>query len=306
MKNQSVIETAIERRRLIAIGESLLVTLIWSSTFVVVKIGLETLGPLTIAGLRYFLGAVVLLPFLIKRQSLKTPISKELWLRLILIGVSAYTIGNGALFWGLKYIPATTGSFMLSLIPLFVLAGGAFLLREIPTRWQIFGVFLSLVGSVLFFSSGIGPGEPKGIVVVSIGLVGILGFNLLGRGIARDGKLDTLTLTTLPLAIGGLLSMVLALIVEGIPLFNGKSILIVLWLAVVNTALGYLLYNHSLRELTALEMNMFLNLSPLFTAILSWVFLGETLGTIQILGMVVVIVGVIFVQQFNDPVRSKT
>jgi drug/metabolite transporter (DMT)-like permease len=303
MENQSLTGKPIERRRQIAIGESLLVTLIWSSTFVIVKIGLETLGPLTLAGLRYFLGAVVLLPVLIKRQSLKTPISKELWLRLILIGVSAYTIGNGALFWGLKYVPATTGSFMLSLIPLFVLAGGALFLREIPTGWQIFGVFLSLVGSALFFSSGMGPGEPKGIVIVSIGLAGILVFNLLGRGIARDGKLDTLTLTALPLAIGGLLSMVLALIVEGIPQFSPKSIIIVLFLAVVNTTLGYLLYNHSLRELTALEMNMILNLSPIFTAILSWVLLGETLGTIQILGMMVVIVGVIFVQRFKDPDR---
>jgi drug/metabolite transporter (DMT)-like permease len=300
MENQSVTSTTIERRRLIALGESLLVTLIWASTFVVVKIGLETLGPLTIAGLRYFLGAVVLLPFLIKRKSLKTPISKELWLRLILIGVSAYTIGNGALFWGLKYVPATTGSFLMSLIPLLVLAGGALLLREIPTRWQIFGVFLSLFGSVLFFSSGMSPGEPKGIVIVGVGLIGFLAFSLLGRGIARDGKLDTLTLTALPLAIGGMLSMLLALIVEGIPQFTPKSIMIVLFLAVVNTSLGYLLYNHSLRELTALEMNTVLNLSPIFTALLSWVLLGETLGAIQILGMMVVIVGVIFVQRFKD------
>jgi len=300
MENQPVTGTTIERRRLIALGESLLVTLIWSSTFVIVKIGLETLGPLTIAGLRYFLGAIVLLPFLIKRQSLKTPISKELWLRLILIGVSAYTIGNGALFWGLKYVPATTGSFLMSLIPLLVLAGGALLLREIPTRWQIFGVFLSLFGSVLFFSSGMSPGEPKGIVIVGVGLIGFLAFSLLGRGIARDGKLDTLTLTALPLAIGGILSMLLALIVEGIPQFTPKSIMIVLFLAVVNTSLGYLLYNHSLRELTALEMNMVLNLSPIFTALLSWVLLGETLSMIQILGMMVVIAGVIFVQRFKD------
>ena len=306
MENQSVTRTTVESRRLIALGESLLVTLIWSSTFVIVKIGLETLGPLTIAGLRYFLGAVVLLPFLIKRQSLKTPISKELWLRLILIGVSAYTIGNGALFWGLKYVPATTGSFLMSLIPLLVLAGGALLLREIPTGWQIFGVFLSLFGSVLFFSSGMGPGEPKGIVIVGVGLIGFLAFSLLGRGIARDGKLDTLTLTTLPLAIGGILSMLLALIVEGIPQFTPKSIIIVLFLAVVNTSLGYLLYNHSLRELTALEMNMVLNLSPIFTALLSWVLLGETLGTIQILGMIVVIVGVVFVQRFKDSGHLNT
>jgi len=95
--------------------------------------------------------------------------------------------------------------------------------------------------------------------------------------------------------------MLLALIVEGIPQFTPKSIIIVLFLSVVNTSLGYLLYNHSLRELTALEMNMVLNLSPIFTALLSWVLLGETLGTIQVLGMIVVIVGVIFVQRFKSP-----
>ena len=286
-----------DNKRLIALAESFLVTLIWSSTFVVVKIGLETLGPLTIAGLRYLLGAIVLLPFLIKRRSLKISLPRKIWWRLILIGVSAYTLGNGALFWGLKYLPATTGSFLLSLIPLLVLAGGALLLKEIPTGWQIFGVILSLLGGGLFFSTGLQAGEPKGLLFVGIGLVGILSFTLLGRSLAREKILDTLTLTTLPLAIGGLLSTLIALFVEGIPQFSGRSWLIVLWLAVVNTALGYMLYNHSLRELTALEINMIMNLSPLFTALLSWFMLGERLGPIQILGMVIMIVGVIFVQR---------
>ena len=290
---------ATDKRRLIALAESVLVTLIWSSTFVIVKIGLETLGPLTIAGLRYFLGAIVLLPFLIKRRSLKISFSKNLWLHLILIGVSAYTLGNGALFWGLKYLPATTGSFLMSLLPLLVLVGGALLLKEIPTRWQIFGVILSLFGSGLFFSTGLQSGEPKGILIVGLGLVGILTFSLLGRGIAREKKLDTLTLTTLPLAIGGMLSLLIAFIVEGVPSFSGRSLLIVFWLAVVNTSMGYLLYNHSLRELTVLEMNMIMNLTPFFTALISWFFLGEKLGPIQILGMVIMIVGVILVQRFR-------
>ncbi|MCJ7717946.1 MAG: EamA family transporter [Anaerolineales bacterium] len=299
-------EKTIKKQRIIAIGESLLVTVIWSSTFVIVKFGLETLGPLTIAGLRYFLGALVLVPFLLIRGSLKITITKKLWMQLFLIGISAYTIGNGALFWGLKYVPATTGSFLMSLIPLLVLGGGALLLKEIPTRWQVFGVFLSLFGSILFFSSGLQKGEPRGMAIVSMGLIGFMAFSLLGRGIARERKLDTLTLTTLPLAIGGLLSIMLALVVEGVPQFSSKSILIVLWLAVVNTSLGYLMYNHSLRELTALEMNMIMNLSPLFTALLSWIALGETLGFIQIAGMTVMIVGVVFVQLFTDPKRPNT
>ncbi len=46
---------------------------------------------------------------------------------------------------------------------------------------------------------------------------------------------------------------------------------------------------------------MVLNLSPIFTALLSWVLLGEILSMIQVLGMIVVIVGVVFVQRFKDP-----
>lgn len=293
-------------RRRLALIEALLVTIIWSSTFVIVKMGLESLGPLTIAGLRYLIGSLVLAPFLILRRSSRAPISKELWLKLILIGISAYTIGNGALFWGLKYIPATTGSFLMSMIPLLVLFGGAILLKEIPTRWQIMGVILSLFGSGLFFSSGLMPGEPQGVVILAIGLLGIMAFSLLGRGIARDKQLDTLRLTTLPLLIGGGVSLLLAFVVEGLPLITWRGFLIVSWLAIINTAGGYLLYNHALQELTALEMNMVMNLSPLFTALLGWILLGETLSLIQIIGMLVVIGGVILVQRSANPEATKT
>lgn len=293
-------------RRRLALIEALLVTIIWSSTFVIVKMGLESLGPLTIAGLRYLIGSLVLAPFLILRRSSRAPISKELWLKLILIGISAYTIGNGALFWGLKYIPATTGSFLMSMIPLLVLFGGAILLKEIPTRWQIMGVILSLFGSGLFFSSGLMPGEPQGVVILAIGLLGIMAFSLLGRGIARDKQLDTLRLTTLPLLIGGGVSLLLAFVVEGLPLITWRGFLIVSWLAIINTAGGYLLYNHALQELTALEMNMVMNLSPLFTALLGWILLGETLSLVQIIGMLVVIGGVILVQRSANPEATKT
>lgn len=279
-----------------AIAEALLVTLIWSSTFVIVKIGLASLGPLTIAGLRYFLGFILLLPLLLVRKRPANRITKNLWFRLTLIGISSYTIGNGALFWGLKYVPATTGSLMMSLIPLLVLAGAALFLREIPSGKQVLGVVLSLMGSGIFFSGGLQPGEPLGLIIMAAGLVGFMTFALLGRGIARDGLLDTLTLTALPLLIGGAVSLVIALVVEGQPRFSGYSLFIVGWLALVNTALGYWIYNHALRTLTALEMNMIMNLTPFFTAVLGWILLGESLSGLQYLGMIVIVGGVALVQ----------
>ena len=279
-----------------AILAALVVSLIWSSTFVIVKIGLESMGPLTIAGLRYFLGFVILLPFLVIQRTPLGMIDSRLWLRLTLIGISSYTLGNGALFWGLKYIPATTGSLLMSLIPLLVLGGAALLLKEIPTAWQILGVILSLAGSVIFFSGGFQSGEPQGLIIMAVGLVGFTAFSILGRGIAREGTLDTLTLTAMPLLIGGFTTLVAALTVEGLPVFDRKSLLIVLWLALVNTAVGYWIYNHALRRLTALEMNVIMNLTPFLTALLSWIVLGETLVGIQYLGMLVIVGGVVIVQ----------
>ena len=63
--------------------------------------------------------------------------------------------------------------------------------------------------------------------------------------------------------------------------------------------LAYVLYNHSLQTLTALEMNVMLNLTPLGTALLAWWLLGEKLGFVQIIGMVIMIVGVVFVQRMS-------
>jgi drug/metabolite transporter (DMT)-like permease len=286
-----------KNRKALAFAEALLVTMIWSSSFVIVKIGLETLGPLTIAGLRYSLGALALLPFFLFRSKQKIELSSNLWLRLAIIGISSYTIGNGALFWGLKYIPATTGSLLMGLIPLLVMIGGSIFLREIPTGWQVLGVFVSLAGSLVFFSGGLAAGEPRGLIILAVGLIGFMSFSLVGRGIAREASLDTLTLTTLPLIIGGLITSIIALAVEGVPRFTPSGILVVAILALVNTALGYLLYNHSLRVLTALEINMVMNTTPIFTAILSWIILDERIVLIEGIGMLVMIVGVILVQR---------
>jgi drug/metabolite transporter (DMT)-like permease len=124
--------------RFVAIVEGIIATLIWASSFVFVKMALADLGPLTVAGLRYFLGFLVLVPFVVRNGNVDCPLPLSLWLRLFLIGLSAYTIGNGALFWGLQYLPATTTSFLMGLLPLLILFSGIIWLKEWPVRCQNF------------------------------------------------------------------------------------------------------------------------------------------------------------------------
>ncbi|MDH5506342.1 MAG: DMT family transporter [Anaerolineae bacterium] len=282
--------------RVVAIIEALLATFIWASSFVFVKMIITNIGPLTIAGLRYFLAFLVLLPFMIKKSQAILDISPKTWLTLALLGLSAYALGNGALFWGLKYLPATTTSFLMSVSPLIMVFAGAIFLNEVPSWLQLFGVLISLSGNAVFFSSGLHPGEPRGIAIVAFGLLGFAAFGILGRGLAREKRTNTILLTGIPLGIGGGILLLFAIPFEGWPVFDQKALLIILWLAIINTAIAYTLYNHALKTITALEMNVFLNLSPLGTAALAWLFLQESLTLHQILGIAIVIIGVSLVQ----------
>jgi drug/metabolite transporter (DMT)-like permease len=271
------------------------VTLILGSTLPVVKVALHYLGPLTITSLRYSLAFLLLFPFMVHRGIVRH-LPFRLWIRLFCLGLGFYVIGNGALFWGLKYIPATTGSLLLSLVPLLVLAAGILWLKEVPTRWQLAGVVAGLAGSVLFFSPGFKAGEPLGMAVVAIGLAGSATLSILGREIARGRQVDTLSLTAIPLALGGGILLPIAFSTEGPPRFSAMAWAIVFVLAVVNTACVYTLYNHALRVLAAFEMSVIVNLTPLVTACWARLLLDERLSIIQTVGMLTVIVGVMLVQ----------
>lgn len=282
--------------RLMAAFEVVIVTLIWATSYVFGKMTLKELGPLTVAGLRFFGGFLVLLPWLLRgRQALR--LSRADWRHLALMGVCVYLIGNGGMYWSLQLLPATTVSFLMSWITLLVLIGGILWLKERPSARQLAGILIALAGLMLFFSAGLRPGEPLGLAVMAGALLGFTAFGLLGRRAARDRMTDTLTLTAIPLAVGGGLLLLIALPLEGLPRASALNWGLVGWMALVNTALGYVLYNHALRTLSAFEINVLLNLSPIWTALLGWLMLGEILGPWQWAGMATVFLGIALVQR---------
>jgi drug/metabolite transporter (DMT)-like permease len=288
--------------RIIAILEALAVTVILGSTLVLVKLTLDDLGPLTITAVRYSLAFLLLLPFLLVQGDLGH-YSASLWVHFILLGVSFYVLGNGALYVGLQFIPATTGSLLLSFVPLIVMLSGIFLLREIPTRRQLAGLVAVLGGAVLFFSPGFKPEEPQGIAIVAVGLLGNAAFSLLGRDVQRRRSTGTLTLTAIPLAVGSIILLPLAMLFEGFPQAPLSIWAIVFLLAALNTAGVYALMNHALQVLAAFELAVIINLTPFLTALWSWLLLNEKLHWFQVTGILVVILGVLLVE-WDRPIST--
>ncbi len=212
------------------------------------------------------------------------------------MGLFAYPLSNGALFWGLQYVPATTGAFLHSLLPVPTLFLAIPWLGESPSRSQLLGLVIALAGSVLFFSPGLSAGDPLAVTVIVLGVLAFAVFGVLSRDAARTGQVATLPLTAWPLGFGGGLLLLLGLPLERAALPSLAGWAAVLWLAVVNTALAYVMYNRCLRTLTVLESNVLLSLSPLATAVLAALLLGEQLTALQLIGLLTAILGVLVVQ----------
>jgi len=83
---------------------------------------------------------------------------------------------------------------------------------------------------------------------------------------------------------------------QGLPPLRLSSWGIILWLAVVNTALAFTMWNHTLRILSATESSVINNTMLIQIAVLAWIFLGESLSPIEIAGLLVVAAGTLLVQ----------
>ena len=296
--------------RLRAILQALFVTFLWSTSWVLIKIGLEDkdIPPVTFAGLRYFLAFLALIPlYLLAKQA--TPIrrlTRRNWASLAVLGLLFYTITQGTQFLGLVYLPAINFSLLLNSTAIVVALLGIPLLHERPTRWQWGGALIFVFGAAVFFYPwAIPAGQAFGYLIAVVHILATSLSSIMGRGVNRRGKIHPITVTVVSMGIGALFLLGWGLATEPAPQLDLTAWAIILWLAVVNTAFTFTLWNHTLRTLSAMESSIINNTMLIQIAILAWIFLGETLTWPQILGMLLAAVGALLVQlRLNG--RGKT
>jgi drug/metabolite transporter (DMT)-like permease len=281
-----------------ALLQALLVTFLWSTSWVLVKIGLENIPALTFAGLRYFIAFLILLVVFFRsdqRASIRE-LSRRDWLSLFALGLVYYTLTQGTQFLGLKYLPAILLSFILNFTsPVVALLGIPFL-NERLTRLQWIGMGIFLVGVVVFFYPlGIQAGMVLGVAIGIFSTLANSAASILGRFINRAGHLEPLTVTVVSMGIGATALLGSGLFVEEIPRLDLTGWGIILWLAVVNTAVAFTLWNRTLRTLSAAESSMINNTMLVQIAILAWFFLGERPSIQEWAGMGIVVLGVVLV-----------
>lgn len=280
--------------RVKAILQALLVSFLWSTSWVLIKFTIHEIPPLTFAGLRYSLAVVILLPGLRKYKPNFQALSRKEWFRLALLGLVFYTLTQGGQFAALKHLEAITFSLLLNFTTVLVAVFGIVVLHEKLNLGQWLGVGLFLVGVFIYFSPSLTfSGEPLGFLFAAVTVAANAAASILGRSINRQKSIPPLIVTVISMGIGAVVLLGLGLSLEEPPVLSLLNIAVIVWLALINTAFAFTLWNQSLQVLTAVQSSIINNTMLIQIAVLAWIFLGEKLDWLDVAGLALASFGIL-------------
>jgi drug/metabolite transporter (DMT)-like permease len=174
------------------------------------------------------------------------------------------------------------------------------LIKEFPTTLQWIGVLLFIVGIfTYFFPVDLSQNQTMGLIVMTVGVFANSASAVLGRNINREAKINPVVVTIISMGIGSIILLICGIAIQGLPSISFQNVLFLLWLAIVNTALTFTIWNLTLRTLSAMESSIINGTMLIQIAILAWIFLGEAISLQEGIGMMITATGVLLVQLRN-------
>jgi drug/metabolite transporter (DMT)-like permease len=292
---RTAICSAVISRRAYALASLIFVMIVWGSTYVVTKVAMREIPPLTLAVLRFLIAAAVLVPIAIMRGGLMRPprpLPRGPLVWMGLTGIAILTVGFN---YGLVYGSASQGALIYALGPAAVAVAAVLGLREALSRRRIAGVVLSVGGAALVVASGeVDRSAPRpllGALCMFAGVVAWAHYTIVAKRLADADQVVVITWVSL-IGMAMLLPFAaIELLQSPMPRPTLGAWLGTLFLGAVGSALAYVMYNRVLRDLDASLVGAYFTLDPLVGVATAVVFLGEVLRGGQVLGAVIALVG---------------
>ena len=274
----------------------LLPIIFWAFAFPFIKIGLEELSPVNLTILRLFVTCGVFLFLLLIIPKKFTPLKKKDIVPLFLLGFLGVVVYHLGLNYGEVHISASAASLIIASIPIFTVIFATFLLNEKVTKKIAVGVPLSLAGVVVISLTGT-TGDPFDVSYLSAAMA-VLVSAFVGAGYTIAGKkllqrYSALSLTVYAFLFGGLglLPFLSSSLVAEVTSLSLRGWGAVLFLALLPTVVGYILWYVALEVKTASEISVFLYFIPVLSTIISAVLFQEQITLLFLIGGALVIGG---------------
>lgn len=272
-----------------------ILVLVWGSTWLVIKIGLEDMPPFLSAGVRFLLGAAILF-VLARAKRIRTPRSARLHLALLALGLTTFSLSYGAVYWSEQYLPSGLTAVLFATHPFFtlVLAHPVLPAERFSVR-KLIGIVIGFTGVAMIFRTDLGATDPNAGVAAAVLLLSPLAAALSGVSIKRWGSgIHPYTLTTLPMTYGAIVLLAISIVTEdvGATTWSATAVASIVYLAVFGSVVGFVVYYSLLRQVPVTTLNMISYLFPIVAVVLGYVVLDEVLDRLAVAGAAAIVTGI--------------
>jgi len=275
----------------------LLANIVYGTSYVVTRLALADVPPATLALLRVLIGGAILVPLSLRTR---VRLSAGEHARIVVMGVVGFAAAFALGHWGLARSTATNAALLIVTEPLGLILLGPLVLHERLRRAEAFGAALALTGALLVVVNGI-PGLThallprwRGDVLLVLSGFAYAVYSVLGRPILKHRPALPVTALSILWGVPGLVPLVAQEWLDGQrPALTGSAVAGALYLGVVITALGYLVWNWALERVPAARAGIFVNLQPAVGAVLGVLLLGDSASGFTVAGGVLIVLGLL-------------
>jgi drug/metabolite transporter (DMT)-like permease len=277
------------------------VCLVWGTTYLFIRIAIETIPPLLLTSSRYLTAGTVLLAVAAIRGE-RIPRDRRTLLELALVGTLMVGLGNLAVVWAEQWVPSGIAALLVATAPFWAALTEALRAHgERVDARRIGGMLLGFAGVALLVTpGGTGGAFDRHLVIGAIVIqIGCVGWQFgTSRGKYNLAHVPPVASSALQALIGGAIVGVVGASIGELPRFHvtPRTFGALMYLAIFGSVITYTAYFVALRNIRMTTMSLYAYVNPVVAVILGWLVLNERLTWVSITAMAVILAGVALVQ----------
>ncbi len=273
-----------------------IISFVWGSTWLAIKIGLESIPPFLGAGVRFAVATLILLAIVRIRQ-LRVPFTPDAKKVYLVLGILSFGIAYAMVYWGEQFITSGLCSVLFAAFPFCVAVFSHFILEnERLTAFKVTGIALGIAGLVIIFWADLRLSDSSGALGMTAVLLSAALQGVTLVLIKKYGQpVNPFAMNLMGMGLGTVVLFVLGITLErGQPMvWNKAAVGSVLYLAAFGSVLAFVTYYWLLKRIEAVYLALTTLINPIVAVILGALVLGESLAPHTAAGAVLVLAGLL-------------
>ena len=276
------------------------VAFFWGTTFLAIRVGVETIPPFILAGIRNLISGSIIFCYLLSQKKLERVNTRQ-FLRAFILSLFMIVLANGLTTYAEKYITSGLASLISTLSPFCVLVLNLIIGHEKLSVKTVAGILLGMFGIFLIYQSSLNdlliPEYRQGIFAI---LLAILAW-AIGTIITKKGSANSLTMlmnVCVQMLIAGVILTSFQLYITpniSVESWSTRSIIGMIYLAVFGSVVGYVAFSYLLSQLSSTKVTVLSYVNVVVALFLGWLILDEIITSRIVLAATLIISGVVIV-----------